>query len=506
MAKRRTYLIQNPYAPEAQRFIWTIFGAFGLRPVCIYTDQKERHYLARHYPLLSDEAVEANIVSECDDLTDVADQVVDRFDVAAVIPWEEDFVAPSADLAERLGIAPNPASVVRRFRDKNDLKTLLRHRGIRVPTARIVRTLDDVYGRETPDRFVIKPNDGSGNLEVNIFDRDERDAVAAKLASQAHTWVLEEFIGGEEYHIDGQIRPDGTVDVLGVFQYRRTTVGDCDTVYDSERSIHTDEAVFDQCASYARRLLEASELRSSPFHMEVKVDERGPAMIDLGARLGSEGIPESVDRLHPGRPGMYWVAAHDHLGVPCAMPEIDWTNYDSVYEVFAYGISRSHGRIANITGMNEIERMPQFVTWNIRPRIGRPLVPTNNLGTVPWMAEFDVRGDLDDVQRVIDIAQRTVRLNVEPTRAERALAVSSVLRTKATDKARWMGSRLTDSASRLRAGESPPTASRAAATGRPAPHRSPTASPSRSSDHSPGRRTPAAPAPSQEQVDAGPGR
>lgn len=444
MARRRTYLMQNPYAPEAQRFISTIADSFGLRPVCVYTDPKERFYQARKYPLLADDLVEANIEADPDDLTGIVEAVSDRFEIAAVIPWEEDFVAPSADLSEMLGLDWNPAEVVRRFRDKNDLKTFLRERGIRVPISRIVSSVDDVYDGDLPDRFVIKPNDGSGNLEVSIFDRDERAAVAAKLASSEHTWVLEEFVGGEEYHVDGQIRPDGSVTVLGVYHYRRTSVGDCDTVYDSERSVHTDEPVFAACADYARVLLTASELRSSPFHMEVKVDDHGPAMIDLGARLGSEGIPESINRLHPGRPGMYWVAVQDYFGVPFAEPPVDWTQYDSVYEAYAYGISETDGRILNVHGVDEIARMPEFVRWLIRPQVGRTLVPTSNLGTVPWMVEFDVRGDLDEVERVLETARRTVRLNVDPSPVDQATARGVDIAGRVAGKARWIAHRLAD--------------------------------------------------------------
>lgn len=438
-ARRRSYILQNPYAPEAQRFATTIFSMLGLRPVCIHTDPKTRFYLSREFPLLGDGFVEADIEADPDDLTSAVARIADRFDIAAVIPWDEDFVAPSADIAGQLGLGWNAPETVRRFRDKHALKTFVHSvdPGVRVPESRLVASVDDVYGGEVPDRFVIKPNDGSGNLDVSIFDAHERDAVAAKFGSADHTWVLEEFIGGEEYHIDGQIRPDGSIVTYGVFQYERTTVGDCDTVYRAERSVHTDEPVFAECEAYARRLLAASGLRSSPFHMEVKVDARGPAMIDLGARFGSDGMPDTLNRLHPELPEPHWLAINDYFQVACDSPPVSWEHYDSVYAAWAYGISDGYGQILNFSGTDEIERMPEFVTWAIRPETGRDLVPTTNLATVPWLAEFDVYGDLDEVTRVVEHARATVRFNVEPTAAQTARVRASSLVDRLANKARW---------------------------------------------------------------------
>ena len=37
--RRRTYLIQDPYDEDAIDFIRTISIYFGLRPVCLYTDE-----------------------------------------------------------------------------------------------------------------------------------------------------------------------------------------------------------------------------------------------------------------------------------------------------------------------------------------------------------------------------------------------------------------------------------------------------------------------------------
>ena len=443
-ARRRSYIIQNPYAPEAQRFMTTIFSMLGLRPVCIHTDPKTRFYLGRDYPLLHNGFVEADVEADPDDLASEVAQIAERYDIAAVIPWDEDFVGPSADIAGQLGLGWNPPETVRRFRDKHALKTFVHANdpGVRVPVSRIVTDVADVYeSDEVPERFVIKPNDGSGNLDVSIFDRSERDAVAAKLASTEHTWVLEAFIGGEEYHIDGQIRPDGSIISYGVFQYERTTVGDCDTVYRAERSVHTDEPVFATCDAYARRLLAASGLRSSPFHMEVKVDADGPAMIDLGARFGSDGVPDTLNRLHPELPEPHWLAINDYFRVPCDSPPVDWSHYDSLYAAWAYGISDGYGQILNFTGIDAIEQMPEFVTWAIRPETGRELVPTTNLATVPWMAEFDVRGDLTDVERIIEHARDTVRFNVEPGTVESARVRIGGALQRMADKARWVGHR-----------------------------------------------------------------
>ncbi len=448
--RRRTYLIQDPYDTDAQRFIDTIFTHFGLRPVCFYTDPKGRFYGEQQFPSLRSDLIEASYDVSLDDLASFVADVSETYDVLAVIPYREDTVEVAAELYGLLELGWNEPETIARFRDKHALKTYV-HRSdpaVRVPVSRLVTTAADVFGEHVPDRFVIKPNDGYGNREVGIFDATQRSAIEEKLADRSTTWVLEEFIEGEEYEIDGQVRPDGSVDVLAVFQYNRVNANGYSTVYHSEVQLLSDDPIFTVCADYATALITASGLRASPFHMEAKIDDRGPAMVDLGARLPSEGGGVGLSRLHPGRPDVYTVAAHDYLGTTCECPPIDWTHYDAARQIYVYGISYASGRIGHLSGVDTIEAMPEFVYWPNRPEVGQLLQPTTELHGAPYVAALRVPGDDKAVQRVIDEVHATVQWTSDNGTRDTAAALFASVPKRTARKVRWIAHRTADAVRR----------------------------------------------------------
>jgi hypothetical protein len=428
--KRATYLIQDPYDEDALQFIRTIFTYFGLRPICFYTDRKARFYGERRYPLLTGARIEARYDVDLADLPSFTSQLEQRYDVLGVVPYGESTVEVAAELCELLALNWNPAETVRRFRDKHALKTYVRAvaAGVRVPESRIVRTPFDVWAGALPPRFVLKPNSGYGNRDVGIFEPSQREAIESHLARRSNiSWVLEEYITGTEYHINGQIRADGEVTILGLLQYMRTAANDYDTVYTAERQCRTTHPQFAPISEYARQLLTATGLRSSPFHLEVKVDKLGPCMFDLGARIPSEGGGYMLSRFHPNRPDVFAVAAHDYLGVTnFARGPIDFSHYDRELAVLVYGVSERAGIIQSVSGVERVEALPEFVNWVEKPCVGDHVQVTTDLRSAPYIVELRVRGSEADADALIAHVRATIRWN------------------QATGGARWLRARVQD--------------------------------------------------------------
>jgi hypothetical protein len=410
--RRRTFLIQDPYDLDAQLFIGAMFRHFGMRPVCFYTDPKARFYGERMFPVLRSCGIERAYDVSLDDLAAFAQQVSEEYDVAAVVPYREDTVEVAAELCRHLDLGWNPADVVARFRDKHALKAYLRQHplDVRVPRSRRVGSADELDADDLPERFVLKPNNGYGNRHVSIVHRDSLDAAKARIErSPGIPWVIEEYIDGDEYEIDGQVRRDGRIDVLAVLRYRRVRVNGYPTVYHSLMQINSHEPEFAVCEKYARTLIEASGLLGSPFHMEVKVDAHGPAMVDIGARLPSDGGGEMLSRMHPGRPDVYTVAAHDYVGDnDVARDPIDWAAYDAAREVFVFGISEHQGRMHSLRGCDDVERLPEFVCWPVKPQPNQLVWPTTDLRSAPYVASLRVPGTVADAERVVEHVHRTV--------------------------------------------------------------------------------------------------
>lgn len=440
--RRQTYLIQDPYDPYAIQFIRTIFTYFGLRPVCFHTDAKARYYGERTYRLLTGDLIEASFDVDLDDLASFADTVRERYDVVGIVPWGEVHVGPAAELCRLLDLSWNDPDVLARFRDKNALKD---HVGavaphVRVPVHRIVRSVTELTADEVPKRFVLKPNDGYGNMSIGVFDADELDAARRHIAAEPDvTWILEEYIGGTEYHIDGQVRETGDVVCLAVFEYVRTEVNGYATVYLGEIQLQTSHPVFDELVDYTRRLLTATGLRRCPFHLEVKVDERGPCVIDLGARLPSDGGGPVLGRMHPYRPDPFAIAASDYLGGELYPDDVvDWTHYDRSRAVFAYGVSCQDGLIESVSGLDEVEAMPEFVVWTIKPNVGDPLVVTKELRGAPFIAELTCTGSRDDAFELAERVRSTVVINAERASHHTLAALGRNIERRLRPKARWL--------------------------------------------------------------------
>lgn len=446
-AKRKVYLIQDPYYDDALEFIRTIGLSFGLKAVCFYTDSRARFNGERDEPILTSDLVEAAFDVGTGDLEEFAAEVARRYDVVAVIPFGETILDRAIVLNELLGLDWNPAATMARFRDKYSLKQHVQSTAphVRVPVGRTVSSLDEVWSGEVPKKFVLKPNDGGGNFAIGVFRDDERDAVAAHLAAYPDqtTWVLEEFIEGREFQIPGQVRTDGQIVVLGVFEYVRTEVNGYPTVYAAERQLGTDHPLFEPIATYTRELMAATGLRRCPFHLEVKVDDDGPCLIDLGARYGSGGQGREVSRLHPNRPDAYRIAAQDYLWPNDFAPEpVDWTYYDSVRMVLVYGISTADELIQTLSGVDEVEAMPEFVRWVGKPYVGQRVTETKELLSAPYSVDLLHTGDDDYSDELIARVRDAIRWNESPRPIDKLRANALDFTHRAVPKGRWLAQTL----------------------------------------------------------------
>ncbi len=393
--RRAAYLIQDPYDDDAIRFIDAAFTYFGLRPVCFYTDPKGRFYGERMYPVLRSDAIERSYDVDMSRLESFAREVAADFDIVGIVPYREDTVEVAALLLQWFDIDWNPPEVLARFRDKHSMKSFLRTTSdVRVPISRFFHSIDELYADDLPDRFVIKPNNGFGNQRVGYFSPGDRAAIAAHIA-EAYTqasltdgWVMEEFIDGIEYHVDGQVRTDGVVVVLAASEYQRTEANGYKGVYHAEWVLTSSHPAFGPITNYARSLMVATGLQRCPFHMELIVDERGPCMIDLGARLPSDGVGQQLSRLHPGRPDIYAMGIHDYLADNrFASDPVDWDAYDANAEVMVYGISTEEGYVVDLDGIAAVAADPDFIGWAIPPlQLGSAVVKTTELRGTPYIA------------------------------------------------------------------------------------------------------------------------
>jgi len=131
--------------------------------------------------------------------------------------WEP-LVIVAARLRERFGLPGMSVDAVRGFRDKQLMKERVAAAGLRVPLARRVRSVADVWSALEEIGFpaIIKPISGAGSADTyKVESARDMDRVLPHMLHVVEA-ICEEFIDGEEYTYD-------TASIAGTPAYESVT-------------------------------------------------------------------------------------------------------------------------------------------------------------------------------------------------------------------------------------------------------------------------------------------
>jgi len=388
------YLIFNPHLEYGISLLERIHRRHRQRAVCCFTDtsaaaRRAARQLARsHGELLS-----GLYHAHCRRLAPFIEHLKAQHHVAAVAPFDEDGLLLAAEAIERLGLANGDAPVLRRFRDKYALKAHLRAQqpALRVNAAERVASVREVLElRRVPGfrRFVLKPNDGCGNRDIGVFGRDSAPQAIERYLERLRdrAILMEEYIGGQEYFVNGQIDAEGQVTVVAIFEYdRQPANGRHNIDFETLKVAHRDVR-FERLASYAAEVMRASGLRRSPFHLELKVDSRGPCLIEAGARLAGHDNARLCGELHGSWidlldwAGHGWVSAAPYDGA-----RLDWHRYDADALRYVHGVADRSERVHDLEGIEAIEALPEFYRWVKKPQLDARIERTVCSHSAPWI-------------------------------------------------------------------------------------------------------------------------
>ena len=434
--------MHDPVHPYAPRFI-EAYARRGLRTVCLYNNPTFLRQAPHLFPDLVGPNIAANYLVDDAKLDTLAPLLKEKHHIVAVVPHVETSVLASEHLAELLDLSWAQPGVINRFRDKHSLKDYLRSvpDGPRINAiARVTTTFDvsQALGTGEFPRFVLKPNDGFGNSRIGFFDADgDLTRVEKYLAEHAGTPLLmEEFIGGDEYFADGQVDGQGEVTVVSVWRAVRVAANGRPNVTAGFRTLGSDRPEFIAAATYAESVVRASGLRRSPFHLELKIDDRGPCLIEVGARLVGAELALEDSEMH-GSLDVVDLAAHYYLTDDDYGPTgVDWQHYDSRVRSEITGISEVSGRIFEVTGLDAVEAHPAFIRWHHKPAIGDRLTQTVDLFGQPWavVVEAPDEQSLDEIEAWL---RATIRINPTSTglrRETRRLASTLTLARRAANR------------------------------------------------------------------------
>lgn len=197
---------------------------------------------------------------------------------------------------------------------------------------------------------------------------------------------MEEFLEGQEYCVNGQVDSRGWVQILSVMRTRHVAANGRPQLALGFELVRRAEPVFDTLSGYAVEVLTVLGLVRSPFHMEVMVDERGPCLIEVAARMAGAGQARTTAIAHGHSLDPFLLAASGYTGLdPDCPSRPDWDAYDTRLLRTVCGVSDSEQRIVRMRGVAEVTAMAEFVEWVFLPHVGQRAHVTRDLVSAPWL-------------------------------------------------------------------------------------------------------------------------
>ncbi len=214
-----------------------------------------------------------------------------------VVPAVEQLTELGTELAIRLELPHNPLEAVRMLRDKRGMKN--RWSQAAIPTARCVegRTAADAAGSGLDYPMIIKPVFGAGSVGVRLV-RNEPELLRqvrailrfnrTTLVTEGHDrsgFLVEELVSGAEYAVDVVVDGEHLLQAGVLCKGDPTGPEFPDRLYCTDPGLPTElrSLLIDTALAAVR----SCGMRVGAAHVEIRVDDGRPVVIEAAARPGA---------------------------------------------------------------------------------------------------------------------------------------------------------------------------------------------------------------------------
>ncbi|NKE71373.1 ATP-grasp domain-containing protein [Candidatus Manganitrophus noduliformans] len=320
------------------------------------------------------------------DLKGAAEKVVDfakDHPIDAVVSADEESIVLAATISEALSLPHNPVSATAAAKDKHRLREVLTAASLPTPPFQLFSTDDppEVLSQKVFYPCVLKPtflSASRGVIRANHPDefvaafywlsRILKEPEVKRLGGDAAKQILvEDFIPGKEVALEGLLR-EGHLSALALFDKPDPLDGPFfeETIYVTPSRLPPSmQEAITECTGRAAAAL---GLKEGPIHAELRVNERGPWIIELAARsIG--GICSRALRFGVGLTLEEIILRHA-LGMPIESLERE----RPAAGVMMIPIPAS-GTLLNYQGVEEAKKVPGIVDVKITIHRKQKVIP-----------------------------------------------------------------------------------------------------------------------------------
>lgn len=221
-------------------------------------------------------------------------------DISQIIALDDYDVETAAHLRDHMRLPGMGESLARHFRDKLAMRTQARTAGVAVPEFTGVFSYDRLreFMARVPAPWLLKPRSEASSMGIKrVNHADELWPLLDTLGDQQSFFVLEQFVPGDVFHVDGLV-DDGQVLFMAAHQYGRPPMN----VYHEggiflTRSLDRNSAEAQGLFALNRQVQSALGMRRGATHTEyIRAQADGRLyFLETAARVGGANIAEAVD-------------------------------------------------------------------------------------------------------------------------------------------------------------------------------------------------------------------
>lgn len=243
-----------------------------------------------------------HVVVDLDDTTALfaaGRALAERHELAGIVTWSEWHLVPTARLARALGLAANSVEVMQAGRNKATARTLFARHGVPSAASMKARSLVEA-GLATMTigyPVVIKPAAFAGSIGVIRVDRAEalpdafQFAAAGADQSREDTAVLvEEYLDGPEISVEC-VTHRGVTTAVAV---TRKSLGPAPYFEETGHTVDARDPLLPQVGPVAAAAIKALGITDGIQHVEMRLVDGRPRLIEVNARIGGDMIGHLV--------------------------------------------------------------------------------------------------------------------------------------------------------------------------------------------------------------------
>lgn len=333
---------------------------------------------------------------------------VQAFEPVCVIAGSESGVQLADLLSERLGLATNGTALSAARRNKFEMHRALAAAGVPSIPSRMSDSWKEVeawVNEQLP--VVVKPPSSGGTEQVFICPTTDRarDAFHAILGGtntfgeKNEKVLVQRFLSGTEYQVNGA-SCNGKLCVTDI--WRADKIRGEHPLYECLEVLSSRGSVQDQIVPYAAAVLEALGIRYGASHMELMLTDRGPILIEVGARPTGQSVQppcELVTGVNQIKVTLDGYLAPEQFLARAAQPYELRKRFQRVELISPRaGLLRALPRLEDVRGLRSFHAVRVYV------QPGHPIPKTIDLLTIPGFVDL-----IHEDPAVVDADHRLLR-------------------------------------------------------------------------------------------------